>query len=930
MMPMRCRISPVNRVLLAFALLLALSGCGKQHFTTEEHIQRAKDFSAESKYNEAFIELRNVLQQQPIHPQGNLLLAEIILKMGDPFLAETSLKKAREIGVSTQSTQMLMSRVLMAQGRFNDVLQEATLNPDASLENRLDYMNIRGEALMALSRVDESCAQFDAMLHLRPGHSTALLGQSRCAAARKDFALSRRLIDEAIRADPRHTENWIQLGHMERGQGRYIEAETAYGKALSIRPSDVDALMGRAMARLKMRKFDAARQDMKIARAIVPSSPLPTHMLGIEAYYHGDHQEAKIQFQRVLNALPDYLPSIFWQGLTDLNLDNVEQALKGLSYYMERKPDDQTAKVLLAYAQARQGNKISAEKTLKALRNLGLEDAAVLSMSGQTYLALGKLEEAQRYLREALTKDPKNVELKLSLAESHRQKREYDDFLRELNEAVALEPASIQLQSQYAQALIAQDKKEAARAKIMEMRRLFPKSTQPQYLAASMALKAGDQHSARQAFGEMLNVDPTSATAYMNLARMDIGEGKIEQAKQRFLDLYRRDNKNYTAMIGMAAIHYAVNDLKAQREWLEKAIRVRPKALEPVLLLAKNLLSTGQGQQALSLASQANQAEPTNPATLQLLADVQSANGAHDSARSSYTRLTTLTPEAPAAWFQLGLAHEKSGFHKAAIAAFRKATELSPRYLYARLELARTEAKDGNLPEAQRLIVAIKNDFPKSAPTYLLAGDLYMGQKKPAEALKEYEQGTSIKPSTQLTMRTANALLVLGRGNAAETLLRQWLRQYPTDMVVRLNLAGLCASTGKFEAALAEYDQINRTRPNQPEILNDMAWLHQKLGNVARALSLSEQALKLAPANPNLMDTLGWLLLQTGEQRRALDLLEKAARLAPKDPAIQYHHAAALARSGAVEEARQVLRRLLKTTHSFRERVDAETLLKGL
>jgi len=930
MMLMQRPISPFNRLLLAFALLWVLAGCGKQHVTPEEHIQRAKDFSAGGKHKEVIIELRNVLQQQPDHPQGNLLLAETILRMGNPFLAEAALNKARQVGVSAKATQILMARALMAQGRFEDALKEAKLDANEPLDNQLGYMNIRGEVLMGLARVDESCAQFDGMRRLRADYPPALLGQSRCAAARNDFALSRKLVDEALRLDAGHTESWVQLGHMERGQGHYTEAETAYGKALAIQPDDVDALMGRAMARLKLRKYDAARKDLEIARAATPSSPFPTHMLGIEAYYHGNHREAKIHFQRVLNVLPDYLPSIFWQGLTDLNLDNVEQAVKGLSYYMERKPDDQTAKVLLAYAQARQGNKISAEKTLKALRNLGLEDAAVLSMSGQTYLALGKLEEAQRYLREALAKDPKNVELKLSLAESHRQKREYDDFLRELNEAVALEPASLQLHSQYAQALIAQGRKEAARGKIAEMRRLFPKSTQPQYLEASMALNAGDRAGARHAFEEMLKIDPVSGTAYMNLARMDLHEGKIDLAKNRFLDLHRRDSKNYTALIGLAAIYYAVNDLKAQREWLEKAVRARPRALEPLLLLAKNLLSTDQGQQALSLATQAYQAEPANPATLQLLADVQSANGAHDSARSSYTRLTTLTPDAPVAWFQLGLAHERAGFRQASKEALQKAIELSPRYLYARLELARTEAKEGNFSEAHRLVAAIKSDAPKSAPAHLLAGDLYSRQKKPAEALKEYEQGMSIKPSTQLVMRTASALLALGRGGAAETLLRQWLQKQPGDQIVRLNLAGLYASTRKYEAALSEYEQINRAAPDRPEILNDMAWLYQKQGNVTRALSLSEHAHKLAPENPIFMDTLGWILLQQGEQRRALSLLGKAAKLAPKHPAIQYHYAAALARSGDVEKARKVLQQLLKVAPSFRERTDAETLLKGL
>lgn len=919
-----------GQLLLVLALALSLFGCGDKSYTTEEHIQRAKDFAAQVKYKEAMIELRNVLKVQPNHPQGNLLLAETILKMGNPYLAEVAIKKARDVGVSKKSTQALLARALLTQGRMEDALLEAALDPKKSSLNQLELMNIRGEALMGLGRVDPACAEFTAISALRPDYAPALLGQSRCAAARKDFDLSRKLIGDAIKLDPRHTESWVQLGHMERGQGRFPEAESAYGKALFTNAKDVDALLGRAMARLKLRNFDGARKDLILARAVVPSSPMPTHMLGVEAYYKGDYREAKIQFQRVLNILPEYLPSIFWQGLTDLNLDNVEQAAKSMGYYVTRQPENQTAKVLLAYAQARLGNKISAEKTLKALRNLGLEDAAVLSMSGQTYLALGKLEEAQRYLREALEMDPKNVELKLSMAESYRLKYEYDDFLRELNEAVALQPTSIQLHSQYIQALIAQDKKMEAQARIAEMRKLFPKSTQPYYLTAFMALKEKDTLGARRAFEDMLKVDPVSATAYMNLARLDLSERKVEQGKNRFLDLYRRDPKNYTALIGLAGIHYAMGDFKSQREWLEIAVKARPKALEPLMLLARNLLSTGQGQQAINLATQAHQSEPNNPGPLQLLANIQEAVGDHDNARSSYTRLSTLAPKAPSVWFQLGMAHDRVGYSRLARDAFAKAVELSPRYFYAQLELARMKAKVGELAAAYESIAALKTEYPKSAPVYLLAGDIYFSQKKLTEALKEYQAAMSIKPSVQLVIRTANVLLAQGNNSAAETRLREWLKKNPRDQLVRLNLATFYAGTGKYDAALLEYEEFNRLTPNRPEILNDMAWLQQQRGDLNRGLALSEQAHKLAPANPIFMDTLGWILLHKGEQRRALGLLEQAAKLAPKKPDFQFHYATALASSGKLDDARQVLRDLLNNPTVFRERAAAEDLLKRL
>jgi len=922
------KVSALAGVVLSISL--ALAGCSAPTQTPEELIQQAKDLNAKGKHKEALIELRNVLQKEPNHPQANWLIAETFLDMGNPFMAETALKKASDGGVSAQVLKLPLAKALYFQGKAEEAFKVAEPGQDDSLELRLKLMAIQGESLVVLGKLDQACDRYEAMRRLKSDSSAAALGLSRCAAARQDFDLSRKLTEEALRFDPKDPDAWIQLGHTERGQGRLPEAETAYGKALEFAPSDADALLGRAMTRLKQRKFESARADINRALAAAPNNPLPTHLLGVEAYLRGQHNEAKVYFQKVLKALPEYMPSLYWQGLTDIYLGNIEQAVKALSLYTTRQPGDRLARVILASAQARQGNLISAEESIKSLRNLGLENPMLSGPTGQIYLTLGQSAEAQRYLRMALDKKPNDMVLKLSLAESYRQRHQYEAYLKELREAVAMNPQSIPLRGLLVQALVAQSKPDLARAEIAEMRRLAPKSPEPLLLQAGMQLQAEDSVAARKSFEEMLTLDPASASAHMNLARLDLREGKVEAARQRLLALHKRNAKDMTALLGLAGLALAQNDLKTQREWLEKAVKASPRAMAPLMQLAENLLASGNTQQALSLANQAHSTEPSNPATLQLLGDVQYASGVYANARASYSKWAELQPSSAAAHSKLALANDKAGLAKEAKQAMSKAISLSPRDMTARLTLARWEASSGNYGEAHKLAAAIKQDFPKQSAGYLLDGEIYLAEKKMAEARKQFDQGIATQPNTTLILRAANIQRAQGEEQAAEKRLQQWVTTHPDDQMVRLELAGLYVSLKKFDAAVIEYEKLLKRFPGQAPLLNDLSWLLQRRGDTQRALAMAEQAYKLAPASPAIQDTLGWVLVQQGQTKRGLELLIKATEAAPKSPGISYHYAVALARSGDKAGARKELEKLLGGKTSFFERQDAEALLKGL
>jgi predicted Zn-dependent protease len=79
-----------------------------------------------------------------------------------------------------------------------------------------------------------------------------------------------------------------------------------------------------------------------------------------------------------------------------------------------------------------------------------------------------------------------------------------------------------------------------------------------------------------------------------------------------------------------------------------------------------------------------------------------------------------------------------------------------------------------------------------------------------------------------------------------------------------------------------------------------------------------------------VQDTLGWILFKRDKTNEALPLLQKAAGTATEDPTIQYHYAAASARSGDRERALEVVQRALAIQVPFDQRGDAERLLAEL
>jgi len=144
---------------------------------------------------------------------------------------------------------------------------------------------------------------------------------------------------------------------------------------------------------------------------------------------------------------------------------------------------------------------------------------------------------------------------------------------------------------------------------------------------------------------------------------------------------------------------------------------------------------------------------------------------------------------------------------------------------------------------------------------------------------------------------------------------------------VQAVLAEAYANGGQRRKAREKYEFIVDNAAPNAVILNNLAWLYYESQD-PRAESTAARAFELTPADPSIADTYAWILVENGKVAEGLKILRGVE--AKGAPDVKYHYAAALARSGDVQGARQQLKKLLDGGETFASLSDARRLQQEL
>jgi putative PEP-CTERM system TPR-repeat lipoprotein len=291
--------------------------------------------------------------------------------------------------------------------------------------------------------------------------------------------------------------------------------------------------------------------------------------------------------------------------------------------------------------------------------------------------------------------------------------------------------------------------------------------------------------------------------------------------------------------------------------------------------------------------------------------------------------LTQQAAQSPDAHLRLATAQIADNKMAAARTTLRKALKLKPDHEPSLDAMIRLEMNDNKPEQALQIARKLQADRPQSPLGFEREGDIQLNQKRPALAIKTYEQALAKGAGSPVLIKSHRAHLLAGNPAASQQL-ANWLAQHPEDNAVRFYAAEYYASTGRHQDAIAAYQALLTQAPGSAIALNNLANSYQQVGD-KRALETAEQAYKLNPDHPAILDTLGWLLVEKGQAGRGLELIEKALASAPGNPDIRYHRAMALlAHKGDKVRARRELESLLKDAPAFSQAEAAKAQLQKL
>lgn len=930
MAPIRKSSSIHAATTLCSAFLLGnIAGCDRWK-SPDELVNDAKTYQSSGNTSAALIQLKNALQKKPDAAEARYTLATVYEQTGDVQSAEKELRRALEYGSDRERAVPLLGKILLRQGRFQDVLDEIVPLPQASPA----MLALRGKAYLQAGKHDDARHTFEQALQVAPTHPDALVGLGMHAMTQRDMASATRWVDQAVHANPTHADARHAKAELLRLQGMREAALTAYDETIRLNRYDSTAHLMKASLQTDARQFAAAQAEINAAKKITPHALPVYYAQALLDFAAGNPKAARESLQQILRAVPEHMPSLLLAGAVEGTLGAHQQAEQYLKRFLDHNPNNLQARKLLATTLLKNGQGQHAMTLIsEALRDTP-QDTQWLALAGQYQLQEKNFVKATDYFTQATTLDPTAATLRTALGVTKLNQGQVADAALDFGAAAELTPQAIPgpnaanptLMLALSQLRLKEYDQALATAKKLE--RQMPDNPDVHNLTGVIHMARHDLPRARSSLEKALALRPTFYPAVANLARLDMQEKTPEAAKKRLEAFLVKENKHVPAMIALATLALSQGKTQEATAWLERAASENPSDVRASLQLALHYLRTGDKQKALTHAEKLHAAHRDNPEVLAVLGQVQLATDKKEAALESFQRLAALRPNTPAIQLQIANVYLALQNRSAAEQALKKAIAIKPDFLDAQVALAKLEGQAG---QYERALVMARNiqQQHKSAVGHILEGDLLIVQNKPALAVKAYEQGLTLQKNTVTLIKVVDALRRVGRTEEAQQRTDQWLQDNPNDHQLRLYIGTQYVATKQNKAAIAQFEELLKRDTNNIAALNNIAYAYHQEKD-PRAVEFGTRAHQLAPDNPAVLDTLGWIYIEQGDTVRGLPLLQKAVSLAPHAMEVRYHLALGLVKAGDKSGARRELEHLLATDKPFSNKEDAKTLLKQL
>jgi len=903
---------------------------------------KAQGYYKNKEWRAALVELKNALKADPDNIEARLLLGETYLKLRNGPAAEKEFQQALKRGANRTDVTLRLGDAYLLQRKFQEILDQIKVEATPT-KRRYDALVLRASANLGLRQLEDAKKDFEAAESFDPKDPGAKIGLARVHLINRDVDLARAKIDEALKVAPKNVEALLIRGEVSRLQNDIKQSFTYFDTAVGLEPENLAAVLGRASVLIELDRYDEARADVDAIFKQAPNHPMAHYLAARIAWQKKDIQGASDHLQAAGQALENFLPAMFLNGLVNYAQNNLEQAAFNMSRVLQFAPDHVAARRVLGMTYLKQNDPQQAIQTLEPMEGTDEADAQIYSILGYAHMQMGELDRGAYYFDKAVAEDPKAAGSRTRLAVSKLALGNVEAATDDLQKVVKDDPKALQASIILAMVHIRNNKPDEALKVAAALKKNHPTNPVGSYLEGEAYLKKKNYPAARAALAAAQKVNPQNFAPSLKLAQIDAAEGKFAEAEKRYNAILAKQPNHVVAMIGLAELADRARKPNEALSWLNKAAEVDPKNVNVRLQLVSRYVDRREFDKAQDIATRLTQTFPEEPVAYEALGKLLLVRGDAKGAITNFERLATLRPDLASAHHLLARAERAGGNLVESQESLKKAYEISPvpttfgedvervgTAASVLVDLVELEAKQKRYNEALAYAADLSTKYPKSKAGEVTKANVYLEKGDFDKAIAIYNATHKANQgSTQTAINLYRAHTAKGDQASGIASLKTWLAAHSNDVVARNVLASAYISKRDYDAAIAEYEYLLAKNKKDPLALNNLAWLYFQKKD-PKAAAMAADAYKLAPQSPEVIDTYAWILVNGGAVDKGLELLKKAVTLRPGSPDIRYHLAVALAKKGQKPEARRELQDLLGLGVSFAEEKEARALLNSL
>ncbi len=749
------------------------------------------------------------------------------------------------------------------------------------------------------------------------------------------------LFNEALRLKPDLAQVQYDLGVVLYYQGRLNDAEASLRKALSINPNMIYAHLGLGqldLTRALLQGQSGSSLGITTTQVLSPSVSAESYLV-----------EARRQVDIALEQLPDYGSALFVKGAILSAQGSLQPAIKTTRQALEGSRE-----VGMWYIYSYYDDPVMYQvgiRTLQQAIQALPEYVYNYNTLGNFYMAEGHTYEAQRVYSEAVTLDPSFGTAWNNLSVAQLFLGQYDASVVSARHAVSETKEWSAAYYQLGKSVLARAESErpdmvAAGANpsgtpaAVTVAGLPTPVANPQAVAGCSEKATPPQADIAVGLAEAvamlrkaLEIDPRNTLAHTSLGQALFDQGLLARIAGRDQDAQPRFEEARTQLEEGAR---GINEFDAQTHYLlglvymneqrhdqaaaefEKAFTINPSDATIVKTYA-DFLSTTDSKQAtklytrrLSLYTDILADHPRSPFYHSQMAALLQSAGQTDQALAEYNTAFQLDPTSPDLRNALGIYYFVYGKYNQALGAFTEASRLAPSEpVYkqntgdAAKGLAQQEEQQGNKDGAtQHYSLALSSytsaeELDPSGDYHSAIGDVYLTQKRYAEAEKEYKQATRDRSTAM--QKLADAYQEQGDYNHAADAYKEAICMAPTTAAMALNyqkLADLHISHENYQQAADTLNTALRIVPGDPSLHNALGLVYSdNLDKPDEGIAEFKLAAKLAPSVPLYHDNLAYSLFAQKRYDEAAVEFKAALDVAPDSDSNRWSYAYYLGRT---------------------------------